>query len=444
MLLMLAGISVSVAQAQVKQNSMSVPTTTDCYTSEQSQYNNHRANNSPTLLVYAKEHDDKLKIDYREIFERTMPYGFQESSAPNFITVGSKNKFLVGIGGFVEARASYDLDGIVANTEFVTNDIPMTETYATRQQAQLDVSSSRLFIKVLGNTRCMGLVEGYVETDFQGDNNTLRLRKAYVSFKGFTVGQTVSTFSDLTASPTTIDPQGPNSYVYLRNIMIRYHLNMGTHWSMAVAVEKTPLSATYGSSAAVIPQRVPDLPLYFQYAWGENGSHIRASGIVRYLQYHNSVRDDNQGKFGWGAQLSGNINAGDKVCFFMQGVYGEGIGSYIQDLQGEGLDMVPNMASGKEGELQTVPALGLLGGIQFNASRRVFISAGYGETKVFNRNDYFDADQYRGARYVVANAFWTFAQNCQAGLEYLYGTRTNMDRETSHANRIEAMVRYTF
>lgn len=442
MLLIFGSILASGAQAQ--QGDMDVPSTRDCLTSSQSQYNNHRANSTPILLVYAKEHDDKLKIDYREVFERTMPQGIQESQAPRFVIVGSQKKFLVGIGGYVEARGSYDLGGIVSNSEFVTYDIPMTETYATRQQAQVDVSSSRLFLKVLGNTRRLGLVEGYVETDFYGDNNTLRLRKAYVSFKGFTIGQTVSTFTDLTACPTTVDTQGPNSYTYLRNVMIRYHLNMGSHWSMAVAVEKTPFSATYGSDAAVIPQRVPDLPLYFQYAWGEYGSHIRATGVGRYLQYHNSVRDDNQGKFGWGAQLSGNINAGNKVCFFMQGTYGEGIASYIQDLEGAGLDMVSNVAEGKEGELQTVPALALLGGVQFNASRSVFVSAGYGQTKVFNRNGYYDADQYCYARYAVANVFWTFAQNCQAGLEYNYGTRTNMDRTENQANRIEAMVRYSF
>lgn len=440
MLLILAGIISSGAQAQ--EYGMSTPTTSDCYTGLQSQYNNQRANSTPILLVYAKEHDNKLKVDYREIFEKTMTPGVKESAAPRFIIVGSQNKFMIGIGGYVELKASYDLDGIIPNKDFVTYDIPSEETYATRQQALLDVSSSRLFIKVLGNTRCLGLVEGYIETDFEGEGNTLRLRKAYVSFKGLTVGQTVSTFSDITACPTTIDDQGPNAYVYTRSPLVRYHLNMGNHWSMAVAAEKMSFTATYGSDAAEIPQRVPDVPLYVQYSWGKYGSHIRASGIARYLQYHNDVRDDNQGKFGWGAQLSGNINAGNKVCFFMQGVYGSGIASYLQDLYGNNLDMVANPSS--EGELQTVDVLGLLGGIQFNASDRVFVSAGYSETKVFNSNGYFDADQYRGARYVVGNVFWSFAQNCKAGLEYLYGTRTNMDRSTNHSNRIEAMVRYSF
>lgn len=443
MLLILAGIISSGAKAQ-DCGEMTVPTTADCYTGLQSQYNNQRANSAPILLVYAKEHDNKLKVDYREIFSRTMTNGVKESAAPRFVIVGSQNKFLFGIGGYIEAKASYDLDGIVQNSDFVTYDIPMTETYATRQQARMDVSSSRIFFKVLGNTKRLGLVEGYIETDFEGENNAPRLRKAYVSFKGVTVGQTVSTFSDLSACPTTIDDQGPNAYVYLRNIMVRYHMNMGSHWSMAVAAEKTSVSATYGSSSAAIPQRVPDVPLYVQYAWGENGSHIRASGIARYLQYHNDVRDQNKGEVGWGAQLSGNINAGDKVCFFMQGVYGSGISAYIQDIAGQGLDMVANPSSGKEGDMQTVRALGLLGGIQFNASDKVFVSAGYSQTRLYNNNGYYDADQYRGARYAVANVFWSFAQNCQTGLEYLYGTRTNMDMTTNHSNRIEAMVRYSF
>ncbi|MFI3266289.1 MAG: DcaP family trimeric outer membrane transporter [Rikenellaceae bacterium] len=441
MLLIFAGILASVS-SYAQDSDMPMESVTDSYTSYQPQYTNLRENSAPILLMFAKEHDRKLKVDYREVFASTMSAGIKESQAPRFVIVGDKNRFLFGIGGFVQMTTSYDIDGIIDNKDFVTYDIPMTENYATRQQGQMSVSSSRLFFKVLGNTRALGLVEGYLETDFYGEGNTLRLRKAYVSFKGFTFGQTVSTFCDLTACPTTVDQQGPNAYTYNRNLMVRYHLNIDDHWSMAVAAEKHDFTATYGSYATAIPQRVPDIPLYFQYSWGQYGSHIRGSGVVRYLQYHNTVTDENQGKFAWGAQLSGNINAGDKVCFFMQGVYGKGIADYIQDLTEQGLDMVPNPSS--DGELQTVRSLGLLGGIQFNASKKVFVSAGYSETKLFNNNGYYDASQYRGARYAVANVFWSFVQNCQAGLEYIYGTRTNMDKSTNQANRVEAMVRYSF
>lgn len=443
-LLLLAGISyVTFAEAQ-ELTVMETPTTIDMLTSDQPQFSNQKSNSAPILLVYAKEKDRKLKIDYTEVFASTMPNGFGESSAPRFIIVGNENKFLFGVGGFVEMRGAYDLGGIVENTDFVTADIPISSSYATHQQGRMSVSSSRIFFKVLGNTDCLGLVEGHIEADFGGEDNTLRLRKAYVSFMGFTVGQTVTTFCDITASPTTIDEQGPNAYTYNRTPMIRYHMNFGSHWSMAVAIEKPSYSIDYGTEATSIPQRMPDIPAYFQYAWGENGSHIRGSGIVRYTQYHNLVDSDNEGKVGWGAQLSGNINAGNKVCFFMQGVYGKGIASYIQDLADENLDLVPSSTTSETGELETVATLGLLGGVQYNISRTIFASLGYSEVKVFNNDDYFVAEQYRGARYAVGNVFWNFVENCQAGLEYLYGTKTTMDKETNHANRIQAMVRYSF
>lgn len=69
-------------------------------------------------------------------------------------------------------------------------------------------------MKAITNTRALGRVVVFMDADFRGGaegSYTPRLRSAYVSFLGFTLGRDVTTFCDLSAAPTTIDFQGPNA-----------------------------------------------------------------------------------------------------------------------------------------------------------------------------------------------------------------------------------------
>lgn len=91
---------------------------------------------------------------------------------------------------------------MVDNIDFVTYDIPVPGNYATRQKLTMDASTSRLFVKAIANTRRLGRVVVYIDGDFRGgavNSCTPRLRSAYVSFLGLTLGRDVTTFCDLAA-----------------------------------------------------------------------------------------------------------------------------------------------------------------------------------------------------------------------------------------------------
>ncbi len=380
----------------------------------------------------------------RHYFETRMT-GFQQSHLPQFVITGRDNKFLFGIGGFVNFRTAYDFDGMVDNTDFITYDIPVPGNYASRQKFRMDASTSRLFFKAIANTKALGRVTTYIETDFRGDNHVLRLRYAYISFKGWLFGQNATTFCDLNASPTTIDFEGPNAYTFGFNTMIRYTHAFNDHWSLGAALEMPQISATTTENLRTIPQRLPDLPLYVQFNWGENGnSHIRASAVFRDLYYHSVTLDKNKSAFGWGTQLSTGIQFLRKWNFYGQAIYGKGISPYIQDISDVGLDLVPDPRN--NGKLQTLPMFGWFGALQYNISNRVFCSTGYSQVRLFSENGFRNANPnvYRLAQYVFANVFVNITPSCQAAVEYLYGTRRNMNLEKNHANRIQAMIQYNF
>ena len=127
---------------------------------------------------------------------------------------------------------------------------------------------------------------------------------------------------------------------------------------------------------------------------------------------------------------------------FFNGVYGEGITPYIQDLAGAGLDFTP--VPGWPTHLQTMPMYGWQAAAQINLSRRVSFSGGYSTVEVCKKNGFYSNDEYRTGEYIFGNMFVKITPRCKFGVEYLYGTRENMDGLKNHANRANMMVQYNF
>ncbi len=384
---------------------------------------------------------DRAVLDFAETYRG----GFQQSYLPQMIFSSRTNKIAFAIGGNVNMRVGYDFDGIVQNKDFVTYDIPVPGSYDTRQKLIMDASTSRIYFKAVANSPVLGRVVAMVETDFRGEGGsyTPRVRLAYVSLKGFTFGRDVTTFCDLNSAPTTIDFQGPNSYNFRFTTMIRYSHRFGRHFSMGVAAEMPDVEATYGETFAPIHQRMPDFPLYLQFSWGRNAkSHVRATGVVRNMYYRDLNKDKNYSKLGWGVQFSGNIAIGERWNTYFNGVYGEGITPYLQDLTGSGLDLVVN--SQDPSRIRTLPMYGWFAAGQFNISRGIFVSGGYSDCRVERKEGYYSPSQYKMAQYIFGNFFCRFTPRFEMAVEYLYGTRKDMNGNRNHANRIQAMVKYNF
>ncbi|MBO5188039.1 MAG: porin [Alistipes sp.] len=409
---------------------------------------------SPTVYLIAVEERevtpccDQVQVMSQTTmdYHATHRYGAQQTEKPQFIFATKNNRFSLALGGYVALRAAYDFDGISDNLDFVPYDIPLTADYNNRQQVMMDASTSRLFLKSIANTDALGQVVIYMDADFRGGSEqsyTPRLRSAYISFLGFTFGRDVSTFCDLAAAPTTIDFQGPNAYNFNFATMIRYEFSCANdHLSMGVAAEMPNVSATYSEAYLAMRQRIPDIPVYLQYAWGENrDSHIRASGVFRNMYVRNAVDADNVRLFGWGVQASGTIKVFPALRLFMNGVYGRGITPYIQDLTGSGLDFLPS-STGED--VKVIPMWGWQAAAQINLSRRMFISGGFSMVNVDREEGYSFDNEYKQGRYIFGNIFYKLTPRCSIGAEYLYGSRKNMNSEKNHANRVNLEVKYHF
>ena len=369
---------------------------------------------------------------------------FQDPRAPRFLFMDRKGKVALGIGGYVKGTMSMDMGGISNNLDFVTADIPAPSQPDMRNQFQMDASTSRLFLKLVGANTAVGDFTVYVESDFRGKDGhqyDLRLRQAYIRFWRLLFGKTRSTFADGAASPPTIDFEGPSGSVSKKNTMIQYKHQIDKHWSLAASIESPSESYTVTKDQSTgIKQRIPDIPAYLQYQWDGGQSHIRLSGLFRALSYRNLISAENKYAIGWAAQLSGMIAFSPRITLYYQAAYGRGYADYLNDLDGSGYDLIPD---GNDGKLMAPYALGIVSGIQYNISKNFFVSTSFSQCRLYDQAS-LDGSAYKYGQYMVANAFYSPFSNCQVGLEYLYGNRHNFDRTSGNAHRINAMIQYNF
>ena len=101
------------------------------------------------------------------------------------------------------------------------------------------------------------------------------------------------------------------------------------------------------------------------------------------------------------------------------------------------------MPSDEPGRLQAPHSLSLTGTVQLNVTKDLSVSGTYSFNRLYNQSE-TGGLAYRRASYVAVNAFYTCFEDMQVGVEYLHGARHNMDGDHGSANRIIAMVKYSF
>lgn len=367
---------------------------------------------------------------------------FDEPGAPRFLFLDRQGQVALGIGGYVKGVGMYDVDGAIDGTGFATFDIPVPFDPAQRQRFGADASQSTVFLKMVTRSQKLGLITVYLQTGFNNASKgyTMKLKQAYVSVGHVTAGLARSSFSDGEAQAPTIDSEGPSGEITAKNMLFQYKSKSFGGFSGAISVENPSASySTVSDQSEAIAQRVPDIPLYLQYAWSKD-SHVRLSLIYRGLSYRDMLTEKNHIKSGWGVHLSsvGDICGG--LSYFGHIAYGEGIARYINDLSGNGFDLVP---SASKGQLRAPGALAWTAGLSYTISRNFFVTASGSMARVYDCG-IMGGDTYRYGRYATVNGFYNLSNDFRVGAEVVFGRRNNYDGTSGHANRCELMMQYSF
>lgn len=396
----------------------------------------------PNSILFVSR--DKAGDETIRIMNAGQPKRFQDPNAPRFLLMDRKGKFALGIGGYVKATAEYDFGGISKDVDFYPALIPNRGSgdYA-RNQFQMDITTSTLFLKLVGHTKRLGDFVVYTAGNFRGDNYTFQLQNAYASFLGFTLGYDYGLLMDAAAGPSTIDFAGPGGMTFYRTTQLRYEHKFLKSWMAGVGAEMPTVDGTTNNNLNINTQRMPNFGAYVQYGWNPQ-SHIRLGSIVRSMTYNSEVSKKAYSKVGFGVQASTVFTFLKKMQAFGQFTYGRGIGSFMNDLSNLNVDLVPNPES--DGRMQVLPMLGWYAGLQYNITSNLFVSASYSQSHLYSEKGYPSdmPDSFNKGRYFVANAFWNVTPNLQVGAEYLRGKRIDFGDQSRHANRVNASVQYSF
>lgn len=391
-------------------------------------------------------HSDADSTDVARKFRENAPVAFNIPNAPRFAIVGKNRSFYLGIGGQVKGTLSYDFGTPIDNAnEFATSSIPMNPAPGNGGKIQFSAMQSGLFVNMVALPDNPNSVGAYINFNLVNGNYGFNIVYAYLKYRGFTVGYDYSLFSDMAAVPPTIDYEGPCGLTAIPNGVLDYRHTFGKHFGVGIGLEMPIASYTDSRFTTTVSQRVPDIPAYLQYSFSDN-SRIRLSAILRNMTYRDLTFDRNRNAVGYGFKLSGTMQLLPNLTAYYQAAYGKGITSYFQDLFDGGLDMVPDASC--EGKLSTVKSWGGYIGLQYNFSPKWYASGTFSYLRNYAPR-YSDSDtpwssQYKYARYAVCNLFYNINSMLSWGLEYIWGSRTDMSGLTRHDNRLQTMFQVSF
>lgn len=391
-------------------------------------------------------HSDADSTDVSRKFRENAPVAFNIPNAPRFAIVGKNRSFYLGIGGQVKSTVSYDFGSPINNAnEFATSAIPMNPAPGNGAKIQFSAMQSGLFVNMVALPDNPNSIGAYINFNLVNGNYGFNLVYAYLKYRGFTVGYDYSLFSDMAAVPPTIDYEGPCGLTAIPNGVLDYRHNFGKHFSAGIGLEMPIASYTDSKLTSTVSQRVPDIPAYLQYSFTGN-SRIRFSAILRNMTYRDLSTNRNRNTVGYGFKLSGTMEFIPNLITYYQAAYGKGITSYFQDLYDGGLDMVPE--AGSDGRLTAVKSWGGYLGMQYNFTPKLYASATFSYLRNYapryTESSTPWADQYKYARYAVCNLFYNISSMLSCGLEYIWGSRTDMSGLTRHDNRIQTMLQVSF
>jgi hypothetical protein len=376
----------------------------------------------------------------------------------SFLVPGTNTSFR--FRGFVRATGLWDFNTIGSRDDFVTNTISVPTQAG--QNNNVSARYSRIGLDTWTPTPLFEWnVHTFIEADFfngpaqavGGGGNPFRLRFAFIDFGYFRVGQQNTVFMDGNAFPTTVDFAGPRGLVNQRRPGARVTIPLCDRLFWAFGIEQ-PFSDITTNGLGTNVQDIPDFATHLRYE-GDLG-HVQLSSLMRAIEYRPTGGEVTH-KGGWGVSASAvfhpwailtgvnptrdaNPNGLARSRILLQYTCGWGIGRYVQDTAGLGLDGQVNPATGS---FATPWIAGWSASYEHWFTERWLANVTYSAVQVGNDSGQ-PATTYAGARYLTTALWYIPIRNMSLGIEYIWGDRQNLDGERGQATRLNGLIQYNF
>lgn len=331
---------------------------------------------------------------------------------------------ILKFGGFVDFDAHFThLSGGAIPSNSIARDfhIPNATPVGGLSTDVVDFTAqaSRFFLQ--GQRDINGVpLTGYIELDFlgsfQGNERVSssfapRIRRAYIDYGRFRVGQEWTTFQNTSSIPESA------SFLTLAEgqIFIRQPLARYTHGPFQLAVEtpNTTVAKVGGVSLEADSNFIPDFIARYN-AKGDWGN-VSISAIARQLRH--ATPGDDSDTFGYGFSASGRINVFERSDIRFNVFGGEGVGRYagLNTFDGAALNPIT-------GELEAIPTYGGFFAYRHPFGETARINVGYSAIKA-EHPDFIDPSEPDFLQSAFAAILWDLGPNLTVGGEVLYGNR---------------------
>jgi hypothetical protein len=353
----------------------------------------------------------------------------------------------IGIGGYVKLDAMWTdtSEGMIATGVgrdfYVPGLIPVN---GTSESAKWDMHArqSRFFITsdtMLENGK---KISGRFEFDMMGttigDQRTSNgyapeIRHAFISYDGWTFGQTWTTFMDVNALPDSIDFVGTtDGTVFVRQAQVRY-----TNGGFQVSLEnpETTVSPLKSTSRVVTDDNSqPDVVVRYNHTadWGG----LTVAGLSRQLSYQEGAVDDSVR--GYGLTFSGKVNLSktDDIRFAV--TYGEGLGRYLS------LNTSNDVVVRTDNKLEAIKSLGYTLAYKHAWNDKWRSSFFYSAQQIDNPIEFTGTALTESTSSYSANLIYQVASKLSVGAEFRHATRVLDSDVEGDLNRIQFMAKYDF
>jgi len=347
-------------------------------------------------------------------------------TAPKSPTTFTSGDWTFKISGFVKLDLIHDFNAIGSTDTFNVRTIPVDGSQGA--DTRVHARETRLGLSMVGPVNGHQL-KLFIEGDFFGDKNAIRLRHAYAQYDHWLVGQTWSTFMDEDNIPNTIDFETPLAAPFVRQALIRYTTNLSKHTQMAFGVED-PDPEVVGPRGVVgrAEKSLPDFTGRFR--WNNNRGHIQLSGFLGQTRFRpNKGQPTNVMIYGGLASARFRVFTRDLV--YAQGSYGPGLGRYRGDI---------SAAPDESNHLTAVKVAATTVGYEHYWTPRWSSNLVVSPAWIINNN--LGPTSNHRFDYMAANLRYWFLENMGwVGVEYLHGRRELENSASGSANRLQLAVR---
>jgi hypothetical protein len=362
--------------------------------------------------------------------------GFSQDRILTFSSKDSINntpRYKGSFGANIKFNGYYDVFGGLQDSE--TFNIGKINVFDNNDAGSLKIDMYQTQMKFESSiaTENGKNIYAVVEFDFWGGNGHMRLRKAYVEFDHWQIGQGWASFGDEALWPNIMEWEGPPSGVWVRSPHIKYFNSFGNpNWRYIIALDAPIID--YNRFGEIEPllgnayQTTPDLVIGMKHEkdWG----HLRMSTIFRSINYKYNDKEDSFG--GYGLSFSGKLKK-YRNNFQFQGTIGKGIASYITSIAGFGYDGFP----AKSGEMEATPSYGGWAAYEHFWTSKIHTNLVLGYTRFYtndierfllvypeeNEVAVLNGDINHVHNYGIINIMYDHFKRMTYGLELNYGTK---------------------